>query len=89
MRPQPECPECEKLSRVSEESNKIGEFLDYFIGSKGIILAEWDGEDLVPMYQYHGEVGINRLLAEYFKIDLDKVERERRELLKWLQEIQA
>lgn len=26
---QPPCPECEKLSNVSKESNKLGDFLDW------------------------------------------------------------
>lgn len=95
MRPQPECPECEKLMNVSGESNKIGQFLDYFLPSEHLVLARWvDNEDseipldemLVPAYEYQNTNGINKLLAKYFKIDLDKVEDERRELLKWLQE---
>lgn len=93
--PQPECPECEKLSAVAKKSNEIGEFLDYFLGSKNIVLAQWvENEDfdtnsympdiLLPCQEYRGQNGINKLLAEYFGIDLNKVEQERMELLEWL-----
>lgn len=105
MRPQPECPECQKLLKVEEKSNIIGEFLDYFLPSKGIVLAKYGHADatiynedlqdyeemdeiLFESAEYRGTNGINKLLAEYFGVDLDKVERERRELLKWLQEAQ-
>ncbi len=94
MRPQPECPECEKLVKVSKESDKIGQFIDYLQSSK-VVFAKWvenDDEEipldeiLVPAYEYQSSNGINKLLAEYFGIDLDKVEKERSELLEWIQE---
>lgn len=104
MSAQPECPECEKLTQVSEESQKIGFFLEWLSG-QGIILAKYDhdfsgtlrdsegneedyDEMLMPTWEYKGDTGINKLLAAYFDIDLDKVETERRTLLKWLQEQQ-
>lgn len=100
---QPACPECEKLSAVAEKSNIIGEFLDYFLPSKGIVLAKYlkevtydpdtdeeieleDTEYLFPAYEFQTETGINKLLAEYFGIDLNKVEQERMALLEWLRE---
>lgn len=83
-------PECEKLKKVSEESNKIGAFLDWLMNEKYIHLCtyeeahEIDDEDLSEGYY-----GINRtiedLLAEYFEIDMDKVEKERRQILEKLQ----
>jgi hypothetical protein len=105
MKPQPACPECERLSDVADKSNAIGEFLDYFLPNKGIILAKHikevrynedmeqeeeieDSEYLFPAYEYQGTNGINKLLAEYFNIDLNKVEQERRALLEWLREAQ-
>lgn len=104
MRPQPECPECDKLLSVREDSQKLGYFLEWLYGY-GIQLAVWDNnfsgvvwdeegneEDfhgtLVP-WKYKGDSGINKLLAEYFGINLDKVEQERRELLKWLREVRS
>lgn len=90
-------PECEKLHAVHEESQKLGYFLDWLM--KRYTLAEWDynfraivydregNEDrwnsvLMPVHV--GENKINSLLAEYFHIDLDKVEEERRQILEEL-----
>ena len=59
------CTECDKLVKVSGESQKIGEFL------------EWaEAEGLVDLHE-----GIEKMLAKYFEIDLNEVERERRMLL--------
>lgn len=104
MSAQPECPECEKLTQVSEESQRIGFFLEW-LSNQGIVLSKYDhdfsgtlrdsegneedcDEMLMPAWEYKGDTGINKLLAEYFDIDLNKVEEERRALLKWLQEQQ-
>lgn len=85
MRPQPECPECEKLAKVSEESNRIGDFLSW-LSQKDVVLAEWEIDWLIPSSYRLSDSGINKLLAEYFEIDLNKVEKERRALLEWLRE---
>ncbi len=78
--------ECEKLHAVAEQSQKIGEFLDWLLNAKGYVLAKWDasedgesGDEDQLTVQY---VTINSLLAEYFKIDLNKVELERRSLMR-------
>lgn len=126
-------PESTKLIDVSEDSQKIGEFLEA-LGSQGIQLMKWvekdyeepcSGElfsagcdggkkrlDFGPdgaggpytsqracgvcggtgVVKKHVEgfepafSSIDRALADYFEIDMDKVERERAELLKRLQE---
>lgn len=81
MRPQPECSECEKLSAVAEKSNVIGEFLEW-MQEHNFVVASWDDDgELYPC-----RIQINPFLAQYFEIDMDKVEQERMELLKWLQE---
>jgi len=82
--PQPKCPECEKLFAVSEKSNSIGTFLDWLKYSKKVTFAEWAlGED-----RQDALFRIEPLLAEYFNIDLDVVDKERSAFLKWLQEEQ-
>lgn len=83
-------PECTKARAVSEESHAIGEFLD----TSGYVLAHWiDCED------YHESGGhcqagshlmpvpgsIEKVLADYFKIDLAKVETEKRAMLASIQ----
>jgi hypothetical protein len=89
MRPQPPCPECEKLAAVSEESNKIGDFIDW-LNEIDIVLCKFDedSERFYSIHQMHSQ-GINTLLAQYYGIDLDKVERERRALLDWIREAQG
>lgn len=74
-RPQPACPECEKLAAASEKHRIIMEFL------------EWaDAKDVYLLDDNNYPVDHHKFVVEYFEIDLDKVERERRALLEWLQE---
>lgn len=70
-------PECDRLIAVSEESNKISEFLDW-LSYKHYYIAEECGNlgSLVRVSE-----SIQQLLANYFEIDLKKVEYERRSLL--------
>jgi hypothetical protein len=84
---QPSCPECEKLAAVSKESNKIGEFLEWLTDDNGVTFARWD--DNHERWECHSfdYLSINQLLAEYYDIDLDKVEDERRVLLEWIREM--
>jgi len=87
----PQTPELDKMSKVKEESQKIGEFLDWLQNTKRITLAQWaaaiadeddDEQDrLVAIRQ-----SIEDLLADYFKIDQVKAEQERRALLEYVQE---
>lgn len=102
--------ECEKLAKVSKESNSIGTFLDW-IQEQGITLTKWqdDGDNGEPMFidKTTGErasmLSINsinnpkredwsegyfpihmpfeKLLAQYFDIDMNKVEKERQQIL--------
>lgn len=65
-------PEHEKLSAISDESQAIGAFLD----TCDYVLCEW-GED--GFYPVRG--GVIKILADYFKIDLDAIEREKRMML--------
>jgi len=84
--------ELDRMSAVSEESQAIGAFID----TAGYTLAEWVSEyegDDGRVYEYMNgpqlrPVGraINTVLAEYFKIDLDRVETERRALLRLMAE---
>ena len=92
MKKQPPCPECEKLLAVSEKSNEIGEFLDWMFRETDYVLAKWceeECEDGQDYYRVHLSDGmINDILAEFFHIDLDKVEQERKALLEWVREEQ-
>lgn len=85
MSKQPPCPECEKLVAVSEESNKIGKFLSW-LEAQGVTFCEWDDYDEQWTPHEVSNLSINAVLAKYYDIDLDKVEKERRALLDWLRE---
>ena len=74
-----EYPECEKLTAVAPQSQAIGEFLVEFLPDKGIALCELD-EDSGRWHPAHRSV--NDLLAEFFGIDMDRVEQERRQILR-------
>jgi hypothetical protein len=77
-------PECDKMAKVRDQSQSIGEFLEWLSG-KGIHLGKQfnyndvDYSEFLP-YSYTTE----ELLAEFFEIDLNKVEEERRALLEEL-----
>lgn len=86
-------PEHDKLRAVSDKSQAIGQFIEW-LQDRGIVLARYheheescydEGEirvcgtragDLVPDYST-----IETRLAAYFKIDLKKLEAEKRALL--------
>jgi len=78
-----EYPEHEKQRAIIEQSQAIGEFLDIFLPSKGIVLAEYEGSRLFPAHQ-----SITNLLAEFFDIDLKKIDEEKDRMLDKLREIQ-
>ena len=94
MANEPECPECERLHEVAPQSQVVGEFLEWLQVEKGFVLGnyhehsdECDGEDrfrtcgLRSGELFPVRISIEKLLAEFFKIDLTKVENERRALL--------
>lgn len=92
-------PETGKMLAVKDQSTAIGGFLEW-LDEKGLWLCrsatkedtrDDDGEstgtregDLLPVYKSK-EI----LLAEYFNIDLKKVEKEKRALLESLQKENA
>jgi len=79
-----ETTECDKLAAVSGDSQTIGAFLDWLQSEKGYTLCDVDRHDrFTPVSD-----GTQALLAEYFEIDLNKVEQERRGLLAALREAQ-
>ena len=79
-------PEHEKLKAVQEESQAIGAFLDS-LAEYGYVLCEqthFEGfRD--PSFVPTGRP-IPEILARYFKIDLTKIEAEKRQMLERLRE---
>jgi hypothetical protein len=76
-------PECEKMVAIKDKSQAIGEFLEWLQNIKEMTICQLiDGEDEMeysPTY-----LNTEKLLAEFFNIDLDKVEEEKRQMLKEL-----
>lgn len=78
--PPPATPELDRMRKAREEghSEDIGAFLEW-LGEQGLIIGRWRND--TGFAQEGG--GIQQLLATYFKIDLNEVDRERRALLAW------
>ena len=79
-------PEHDKLKAVQEESQTIGEFLD----TCGYTLAKWSKEPHLVDYAELVPVGnIQDILAEYFEIDPNKIEAEKRAMLEGMRTANA
>ncbi len=87
-------PELDKMHAVKDKSQACGEFVEWLGVEKHIVLASphnhnsfcRDEKGHLNCDAHSGElvgvhVGINKLLAEFFEIDLDKIEVEKRALL--------
>jgi hypothetical protein len=76
-------PTLDKMLDVKDRSQAIGEFLEWLEDEKGVELVTTElhhggsrALEYVPLRQ-----GTESLLAEFFGIDLDAAEREKRALL--------
>lgn len=85
----PEYPEHDKLAAIKAESQLLGEFLSW-LDERGIRLSHYNplgsrraGDDGLV------EIGRSReeLLAEYFEIDLRKLDDEKRDMLEQQQRL--
>lgn len=86
MTKQPLTPELDKMAKAREEgSETIGAFLEWLQG-KGLVLCTWIEEPNAPEGWRPDSRGIQRLLADYFGVDLVKVEAERLALLEYVRE---
>lgn len=73
-------PEHEKLHKISDQSQAIGEFLDWledeknvYLGYTHIIDTPWSDEERFDLWHYNTQ----KLLAEFFDIDYDKLQAEK------------
>jgi len=72
-----ETPELDKMRDVREKSQLIGNFLSWLEEEKYCI-GVWN----IRYNEYEPtRLSIEKLLAQYFEIDLDKAEQERSQLL--------
>jgi len=70
-------PEHDKLSAVAEQTQAIGEFMEWLEG-KGAFLAHYvDGMNFPRQF----DASIRDLLAEWAGIDQNKLEAEKRQML--------
>jgi len=72
----------EKWSKVHDDSVVIQEFLD-FLSSEGIIMCMTNEKGIFPMMRSQ-----QQLIYDHFKINADKLEQQRRNLLVKVQEKQ-
>jgi hypothetical protein len=91
-------PELDKLAKVAPYSQKIGEFLEWLGDTKNFTLCKlhehddscYEDNSRYPTCQmsdedyYSVHYSIETLLAEFFKIDLNEIENERRKILEHL-----
>ncbi len=73
MKEQTSYPEHEKLKKVKEISQKLGELLDYGFRKQGLCLCEvGDDNEFCPTYK-----SVNEILSKFYDIDLVKIEEEK------------
>lgn len=77
-------PELDKMTACRAQSQAQGEFLDWLMKEKEIVLAKWSNDSESDQNLYECPVSIEALLAEFHGIDLNKVEKERRAILEEL-----
>lgn len=70
-----EYPEHEKMKVVQDDSQVIGDFIEWLY-SRDFSICELDGNSF-----YRTHYSIERLLASYFNIDLKKIEQEKLTML--------
>jgi hypothetical protein len=70
-------PEHAKQRHVIEKSQTIGDFLSWMASHKLIHRMVWDGDG----NWVHAPYSINELLADYFGIDLKKIDEEKDRML--------
>lgn len=81
----PGMPETTRLVAASTESQKIGEFLDWLNYELGITFCVLDSLDRFQPARGMGVfTSTESLLARFYGIDLERVDRERRRLLAYL-----
>lgn len=80
--PQQDYPEHNKLMAVSDKSQEIGQFVDWLADEKDIQVVK-STTDAFITNTYSGTTLVP-LLAEYFGIDLEKIEAEKRRMLEVL-----
>ena len=77
-------PEHEKLMAIADKSRAIGQFIDWCQDEKELVLVNIDYDNVDGGITYSSRPPIRDLLAEYFEIDQQKIEAEKRAMLEAL-----
>lgn len=77
-----EYPEHEKLSKIKDKSQIIGTFIDWLNNKKEIHLSRWmRKKGYIWERLIYIDEDIETLIAEFFKIDLKILEKEKIQIL--------
>lgn len=81
-------PEHDKIKALDGHNQTVGEFLDWLRDEKGYHICEYmerreesEADEWLPEGYYTINTSTERLLAEYFNIDLAVIEQEKRDML--------
>jgi hypothetical protein len=91
----PAAPECDKLAAIKDKAEVLQEFVDWLNDERGYSICERRPSGKSTAHEELDEYwpasygGYNRLFADFFGIDLDKVEQERRAILDHVREVSA
>jgi hypothetical protein len=75
-------PELERLKNIQEQSQLCGNFLEWLQTKYRMIGKRESFENGYIPFTYSSYINITELLAEYFDIDLNEVEKEKEQMLK-------
>ncbi len=85
-------PEHNKLDKVRDKSQAIGEFIEWLRETKKVHLCKWNtyeepnwDEKEPDGYLDYVTTPIEELLAEFFEVDLKKLEQEKQAILDEIQ----
>lgn len=76
-----EYPEHEKLKKVQDKSQAIGEFLDWLQNERHVVLAKYGDDKYTRDNLYAVGQSITEWLAEFYEINQTKLETEKRLML--------
>lgn len=77
-------PEHEKLQKIQDQSQMIGDFLSWLQEEKGLSLCSYQGEKHKIDLWCPTDANTSKLLADYFEIDEKKLEEEKQKMLQEL-----
>lgn len=75
----PEYPEHDRLRAIADKSQAIYDFLTWAHEERGMVLCESAGH--IRGEYYPALTSRQKLLAEFFEIDLNKIEHEKRSMI--------